>query len=296
VNIRPARPDAADRWPLYLGLVALVILAAVAMGLWRDRNTPVPNPAPKAAPKPAQMIAAAATGNASASPKAVELQYAPGKEPSGLLADAFEAATGHRKGYFSVEDGDEMMTVPARIVQLPSGYALITETTNQTGCHACLGILGIHYFRKESGGIVLAGKPLEVGDKWGEPPKWRLTKAFTTSPALLLAVNDHGQGVFDDDGWLIELAPAGPAVSDEITTRWEDEGAPDPYGRPACTLKGRIVNIRKDIGFDVRFSGTASAADRFRKRNGKFVIVSGVDWDHPCANASPPPDPGPSPG
>ena len=290
MNIRAARPDAAARWPFYLGLVALLIMAAAAMGLWRERNAPA---VPFAQPAPPALVAEAPAGPPKLQPEDLSGDE---DEPTGLLADAFEAATGHRKGYVADDQGDEIVTVPVRVLRLPSGFALLTEATNNTGCHACLGILGIHYFRKKSGRILITGEPLQVGDKWGKPPRWRLTNAFTKSPALLVSVHDHGQGIYSDDGWLIELAPAGPAVSDAITTSWEDEGAPDPYGRPACTLKGRTENIRKDVGFDVRFSGTASAVDRFRKRNGKFVIVSGVDWDHPCPNARPPPDPGPLAG
>jgi hypothetical protein len=274
VNAPSLRPFTRHLLPLCLGLLALVVLGGVAAGLWAERKGPAANPA-----RPA---AKAATTKARASPKSVELEYAPGGEPSGLLADAFEAATGHRKGYIATDQEDEVTTRPVRVVQLLSGYALITETTDETHCHACLGILAIHYFKKESGRILIAGEPLQVGDKWGEPPRWRLTNAFTTSPALLVSVHDHGQGVYTDDGWLIELAPSGPAVSDEITTSHEDEGAPDPNGRRACTVKGRIVNIRKDEGFDVRVTGSINAVDRYRRKNGKFVATSPIYGAEHC--------------
>lgn len=280
MNIRAGRPDAVRRWPLYLAAAALLVVLAIAIVLMKSRapHAPVVTPVGSHSTR--------ATGN----------QVDRVRQDDKALRTAFEAATGHAERYRVVTEDGQSTIRPVEIVELPFGKALLTEQAVADGCHVCAGALGIYYFREEAGKIVVTGRwPRAIkGWGWGKPPSWQLTRKFTSLPAIWEAGRDGNMGIYSSGASITELRPAGPARSDPIDTGFEDEGAPDPNGRGSCMARGEIVNVRPDVGFDVRVTGGVSAVDRYRKRNGRFVAVSKIDWSDPCPRrAPPPPDSGP---
>jgi hypothetical protein len=272
VNIRAARPDAVARWPLYLGLVALVILAVVATGIWRERNAPA---APFAQPAPPALVAEAPAG-----PQEIEREE---DEPSGLQADAFEAVTGHRRSFDIKKDGETIGISPQGILELPFGKVLVTGEQIELGCHYCQGSYGIYYFREEAGKVVITGRWPEaiLGADWGDPPEWRLTSRFTSFPAIVAWGDFMQHGIIIRSSTLTELRPEGPVMSDAIGMGFDDRNfQEDP--RRACTVTGRVMNVRKDVGFDVEVTGTVRKIERYRKSGGRFVSISPIDWQEPC--------------
>jgi len=288
VNIPTRRSAAtAPRFALYLGLGALLLLLAIATAFLASRGSETAKSKPPAA--------AAKVPVASKGPE----DRVDRSDPElAALYRVFEAATGHDEPYQVAREDGEATIVPVEIVELPFGKALLTEEEVIDGCHVCAGALGIYYFREEAGKIVVTGRwPRAVkGWGWGKPPAWQLTRKFTSLPAIWEAGHDMHIGIESKGASLTELRPGGPARSDPIDTSHQDDGAPDPNGRGTCSVRGQIVNTRPDVGFDVQLTGDVTAVDRYRKRNGRFVAVSKVDWQDLCPHRGPPPpDSDPSP-
>jgi hypothetical protein len=215
-----------------------------------------------------------------------QAEVAPGlKSQSQRLADAFQAATGHRTGFIREEKRQSVTTKPLQIVQLPFGPALLTSRKINEGCHACTGSIGVYYVKEVAGKTLVTGRWPEAVKGWGwgaPPPQWHLTTRFTSNPAIFASGGYMGQGIVMKGATLTELGPTGPATSDMIGTGYTDEAATADGERPACRVKGKIANIRKDHSFDVVVSGSISAVDRYAKRNGRFVATSKIDWEMPC--------------
>ena len=280
-------------WPLFAGLAAFALVVAAAISLRTGHEADVTKTGPVAPPITAPPVI---TDNAPAEPKVVEEDYSPWIKPSKEMVAACEAATGHRRPFYVEMDGERLGTSPMRIIQLPFSKVLITGESVEPRCHLCQGAIGIYYFREEAGKVVVTGRwPRAIkGWGWGELPSWQLTRKFTSLPAIWEAGHEMHMGIESKGASITELRPNGPAKSDPIDTSLADEGAPDPNGRGSCIVHGEIVNIRPDVGFDVRVTGDVTAVDRYRKRNGRFVAISKIDWSDPCPRRGPPPpDSGP---
>ena len=268
-------PDGADpgsqvRRLIALGVVILVLIAAVVVWMARghDRSS---EPAANAS-EAVNVVAPAET----AAP--------PPRSDADRLANAFEAATGHRKSFTGREGDDVVTTAPIRIVQLPFGPALLTSQEIKDGCHACTGAIGVYYLREENEKTTVTGRWPKAVEGWGwgaAPSDWTLTDKFTQYPAIYASGGYMGQGVVTEGATLTELRPDGPVTSDLIGTGYNDEGA-GREDRPICAVKGRIANVRRDRSFDVIVTGSVKAVDRYVKRNGKFVAASRIDWGLPC--------------
>lgn len=207
--------------------------------------------------------------------------HAPNKE----IASAFEAATGHRQGFCVIDENDgNVITRPLQLVDLPSGKALLTERESSKDCHGCTGgAIGVFYLTERNGKFRVTGRwPKAIeGSGWGQPPAaWYLTEEFTAAPAIYAETAGLWQGYKDGGATLTELGPSGPVTSESIVTLYSDDGA--MVGGTPCILEGEIANIVKDKSFEVRVTGYSEFTDRYEKRGGRFVDVSGNDWENVC--------------
>jgi hypothetical protein len=207
------------------------------------------------------------------------------------LANAFEAATGHRAPFTTNSKFDTIRTSPLKLVQLPFGPVLLTQDENGHG-HASRGAIGIYYLKEAKGKFHVTSRwPRAVeGWGWGEPPGWRMTNRFTAYPAIYAWGHYMAQGTIIKSATLTELRPAGPSTSDLIGTSYDDEGGRMEDDDRVCTVNGRITNIRKDRSFDVLVTGSVRTVDRYVKRNGRFVATKRIRWNVPCGYRTPPED------
>jgi hypothetical protein len=260
--------------PLFAAM-GFSVVAVVAVIFLADRNPDVTGREPKT-PSVATASQAAASTSAPNQPTAEKI-------PSKDVADAFEAATGHRAAFSVADANDVIITRPTRIVRLPFGRALLTEVEIENGCHSCVGAIGIYYLGEQAGKtIVTKSWPRAIrGWTLGYPPTdWEVTDKFTTYPAIF-ATGGFMMGSMISGATVTELRPEGPIESDEIKIQYSDAVDPDT-GQRHCALDGRIANIRKDGSFNVVVTGSARAVDRYRKVDGRFKAVATMDWDFPC--------------
>ena len=270
------------RWIFYIGLAGGSGMALAAVALIAVRPPVVVPPE-----KPSAVIseAPAPLPPSGYGPDPPQIQVDSDEVEPKRLADAFEAATGHRAPFSTNSKYDSIRTSPLKIVQLPFGPVLLTQDRN-SHWHASVGAIGVYYLKEADGRFRVTGRwPRAVkGWDWGDPPEWRLTGKFTTYPAIYAWGDFMAQGLKKKSATLTELQPGGPATSDLIVTGHNDWGGRSSDDEPVCIVNGRIKNIRKDRSFDVVASGTVRAVDRFVKRGGRFVAVKQINWEDPCAH------------
>jgi hypothetical protein len=266
------------QWPLYAILTVSALAAAIALGIWSTRSAVPPTSShlghnttklPVVLPQPTTAI--------------------PIRSPAERLADAFEAATGHRSTFSQDVDGEIITTRPVRIIELPFGPALLTKREIKDGCHACTGAIGVYYLKEQGNATIVTGRWPKAIEGWGwgaAPSKWSLTDKFTALPSIYAAGGYMGQGVIEESATITELRPDGPVTSDVIGTGFSDEGAIVDNERAPCVVEGRIGNVYKDRSFDVIVTGSVRAVDHYVNRSGKFVAASKIDWGVPCGTAS----------
>jgi hypothetical protein len=212
------------------------------------------------------------------------------------LADAFEAATGHRNTYGIIQEGHPGTVSPLKIVRLPFGPALFTRTYFERTCGRCDNTVGSYYLREKIGIYYLRDKGgrLSVKGRWPDtvagtawangPIDWELTDRFTAYPAIYATIlASYQEGLVQDGATITELRPSGPIESTYIGTLYSSDGNPS-YDLPVCIARGRITNIHKDRSFDLVVTGSEKRrVDHFVKRNGKFDIVGeSTMWHMPC--------------
>ena len=270
-----ATPAREGRRRLLLGgsAVAAVVLAG-GIGYWIGRDN-----APDTAPGPAQDRAVAPPADANLLPPIErDIRALPEAEQ---LARGFRAAFGSFGRATLTLEGSRLTFEPGRLLWLDDKAVLISPGTNGSDCHACAGALAVHYLRPAGEGFELAGSwPGAVrGWGWGAPPaEWRISRDFTSHPAILAQGGFTGQGRTCSSAVLTELRPDGPVESGPIWTGYDDEGAiTDEHlarGERVQRLNGEIANIRRDRSFEVRFAGTDRFTERYVRRGNRFVAAS----------------------
>lgn len=267
---REGRRRMAPRTAVIGGVAAAGIAAALIFGPGLvDRD---PAPAPTAAPS---AIASAPVPTPSPT-IATDTRSAEVR-----LADAFQAATGHRQPYTELVDGEQATMTPLRIVDLPFGKALLVERAAADACHACTGAIDVHYVIEEDSLTSLAKSYLRAaeGSGWGQPPEgWRIATDLTAYPAIVYESGYAAQGIVEGAISIVELTPAGPVAS-QVRSSYDDSGSGFGDG---CTIEGRIANRERDRGFDLVVTGTARATIRYTKRGGRFVTTQQL----PCGPAA----------
>lgn len=193
-----------------------------------------------------------------------------------LLA-AFTAATG-RSPMFTVktEDGSPAYVTPRQLLDTPFGAVLLANVTAKETAHVAVGGIRIYYLKREGDRFSSSGKFDEIYTRdMGLPPeKITITSNFTTFPAIYIEDGDGNMGYWS--GWidLIELRPEGPARSEAIPIYYSNKDAMTHDGKKPVELNGKIINIRRDEGFDV-VDEKAGIRESYIRAGAKFVRAGG---------------------
>jgi hypothetical protein len=257
---------------LFVLVVLLGIAVAIGLGIWLGRGVSGGKTAPEAnvampqEPTPVDnMIVAAPPRDISTLPMPEQLNRA--------FAAAFGTA-----GSATLQTGERRISYkPGQLIWLADRAVLISPGTASDDCHACAGALAVHYLRASGDTFQVIGSwPDAVsGAGYGAPPKYRITSQFTASPAIYEEGGYTGQGCTSSSVTLTELAPGGPIQSGPIRLHYSMEGDVLDADSPGGTIDGTITNVRKDVGFDVNYSGEQPFTENWVKRGARFVLESG---------------------
>jgi hypothetical protein len=220
--------------------------------------------------EPAESADAAGSDDAVLSATAYDLTDKP------LLA-AFTAATG-RSPMFTVntEDGSPAYVTPRQLLETPFGPVLLANVTAKETAHVAVGGIRIYYLKREGDRFSSSGKFEEIytRDNGLPPEKITITSNFATYPVIYIEDGDGNGGYWS--GWidLIELRPEGPVQSEPIPIYYSNKDAILSNGEKPVELKGKIINIRRDEGFDV-VDEKAGIREGYIRAGAKFVRAGG---------------------
>ena len=275
-NLDQARTRRWVSMTIVTALGAMVLGGAIATGMWvrKDRQT--------------QAAAEGSSDNpvTTVTPTTQPLPIVKAKSPAMRLSDAFAAATGHRHSFDEEVDGNKFTNTPIKIIDLSFGPVLLTNREIKDGCDGCRGYIGVYYLRENGQRTTVTGsypKAVEGLAGGAVPNDWHLTERFTTFPAIYSIGSYSVEGITLDNASITELRPEGAITSDIIPISFSNEGEVDD-DHPLCEIKGRITNVVKDQSFDVPVSGSIAGLNHYDKRAGRFVAVTKIDWDNPCAH------------
>lgn len=210
------------------------------------------------APAPAPPIA-----NQPESERAPAIRSRPQSEQ---LAAAFAAAFGGRATR-TVEEA-EISFRPGSLTWIGERAVLISNGTNAEECHACAGMVAVHYLTPTGDGFRSAGEWLSVAtDDYGRPPDWRISSDLTGRPALRVENGGGNQGIFCSFVSYYDLSGDRPAEIARVQTGYTNEGEEGGF-----EIEGRIANLQRGRSFDVVYSGYESFTETYRFRGGRFVL------------------------
>jgi hypothetical protein len=207
-----------------------------------------------------------------AAPRTPDIRTLPADEQ---LARAFEAAFGRRGRATKTVDGSRLIYSPGRLIWVSDRAVLISPGRNEQDCHACAGTLAIHYLTPIADRFAVAGEWLTGGgfDDWGAPPEWRISTELTSQPALRTEGGGGNQGIFCNGVEFYQFGPNGPVQIAEVPMGHSSTGFYGDTG--GAEISGQIRNVRRNVSFEVHYSGTSSFVEQWRWRGGVFQLQNG---------------------
>ena len=171
---------------------------------------------------------------------------------------------------------------PMKLSWIGDRAVLISGGTTDN-CHLCDGLLAVHYLRAAGDKFQVTGSWLDAvsGGSWGKPPKWHVTGAFTSFPTVYEEGGYTGQGCTSVGATLTELAPARPVRSASVRLSYVNGGTPGADAAGPTRTEGKIANVKKDVSFDVVYTGAQQLTETWVKRGERFELLGGGETKVP---------------
>jgi hypothetical protein len=186
---------------------------------------------------------------------------------------AFQAAFGGEESAVLEVEGERLRYSPGRLVWSGNRAVLLSPGENLDKCHACTGALAIHYLEPAGDGFRVTGSwpALVQGSGYGEPPSdWSLSDQFAEYPVLVEEGGYTAQGCTSGGVTLTELRPERPVQSALIRTIYSNQSG---FGaNNGAEIEGEIVNIDKEVSFDVTYSGARDFSETWVRRGDTFQL------------------------
>lgn len=191
------------------------------------------------------------------------------------LTVAFQAAFGKADSATKTIEGDRLTYAPTRLLWIGDVAALVSTAKNKEDCHACAGAISVHYLRPAGARFEVTNSWMRAagGGDWGNAAdKFTVSHEFSRYPVIVTESSGGGQGLFCGFAEIVELRPEGPIRWEKVPNLYSDVG--NKGEEEGIEIKGRIANVKKDVSFDVLYSGNDSFTEHYRRRGNKFVRTS----------------------
>lgn len=205
------------------------------------------------------------------------------------LSLAAQAALGQRGAVTRQRDGMASTERAIRVVDLPFGPVLLTETRIPDGCHACSGFLNAYYLTETATGFDVKSRHPEAvpGSGWGEPPRWQFSDRYLSLPVIESGTGGMWQGHSCSWTALTALTPDGPKELVAFLASYSNEGAVgeegvDFGGNPAQQFEGRVSAVSRNRSFTVSYSGSLNVTETYRYADGVFTLPRGESKAQGC--------------
>jgi hypothetical protein len=289
---RPIQTDSVEiideesprsRTALYVVLGGIGLVIAIAIGLLLGRDVSGGKQPPEAANIVLPENSANVDENLIAPPPPPDVRTMPLAEQ---MSRAFAAAFGAKDQAQLQIAGRTLVYHPGRRFWIGDKAVLISPATPSGACTGCAGTVAVHYLTPAADGFQVSGSWPEAvsGSRWNTTPRWRMTSAFTTLPAIWEEGRNQGQDCATGSATLTELTPAGPVQSGPITTYYKSSGGLKGLLGGETLINGHAGNIQKDVSFDVVYSGDKELTETWVKQGDRFVVQGGASQAPTCGN------------
>ncbi|WP_249341268.1 MULTISPECIES: hypothetical protein [unclassified Sphingomonas] len=200
---------------------------------------------------------------------------APAPDPAARLAAAVHAAwpEGVKQGPVTFDDN--------KLIDTGFGPVLVSHGHVPDAAHADGGTIAVTYLDPDGAGFRVRKsfpKALETGS-FGDLAEWSVSGEFLDQPVIHAEGGGTWQGYTCSVTTLVVLRPDGPMEVANFPSLYDDSGA---VADGARSIQGKIVEIRKQQGFVVKFEGTRSFAERYVWRGGKYRREGGESQIPTC--------------
>jgi hypothetical protein len=271
-----------SRTALYVVLGGIGLVIAIAIGLLLGHDVSGGKKAPEANVVLPES-AAAADENLIVPPPPPDIRTMPLNEQ---LSRAFAAAFGAKDQAQLQIAGRTLVFHPGRLFWIGDKAVLISPATPSGDCAGCAGTVAVHYLTPAADGFQVSGSWPEAvsGSRWTGTPKWRLTTAFTTLPAIWEEGRNSSQDCVSGSATLTELTADGPVQSGPIPTYYKNSGGLRGLLGGETEITGHAGNIQKDVSFDVVYSGDKELTETWVKQGNRFVPQGGASQVQQCGS------------
>jgi hypothetical protein len=202
------------------------------------------------------------------------------------MSRAFAAAFGAKDQAQLQIAGRTLVYHPGRLFWIGDKAVLISPATPSGDCSGCAGTVAVHYLTPAADGFQVSGSWPEAvsGSRWNATPRWRMTSAFTTLPAIWEEGRNRDGDCVTASAILTELTAAGPVQSGPITTYYKNSGGLKGLLGGETEVTGHAGNVQKDVSFDVVYSGDKDLTETWVKQGDRFVVQGGASQAPTCGN------------
>lgn len=236
---------------------ALAALALAGCGQGTSHGTVNKEAGPASAVMPAapppsavDLLSAFKTAFGAPAPVSVTVPSNAGEDQLQAMADAASPDPGPTQLQFS----------PGDLFQLSPGlFVLISKGIDPTGCHACGGLLSVHYLKRTADGFEVLSRSGLIGPRagFGAAPDYTIRTDLFQNPALQVEESDGGQGCGSTVARLYELTPAGLVTrgnSIDLAGSYDGSG-----GSKTFDYSGTIMPDKR-VETDTAYNGTVGPA------------------------------------
>jgi hypothetical protein len=265
---------------IVLGVIGLLI--AVAIGAFVGHGIMGGRAAPEANVSLPENDATA-DENLIAPPPPTDIRTMPMQEQ---LARAFAAAFGAKDQAQLQIGGRTLVYHPGRLFWVGDKAVLISPASGAGDCRDCAGTVAVHYLTPAGDQFQVSGSWPEAisGAQWNTPPRWRMTSAYTSLPAIWEEGHDRNQDCTSGSATLTELTPAGPVQSGPIRFSYRSKSGLAGLLLGETDIEGHVADIQKDVSFDVVYSGDKQFTESWVKQGDRFVVQGGETKMPQCAS------------
>jgi hypothetical protein len=180
---------------------------------------------------------------------------------------ANQAVFGRQGRKLRLAQGDELEYQDGKIIWWGKSAFFIVPAVAPEAWPSSIGALGIFYLEDIGGRFAVRSRFPRVADgsTMGNAPTWQISTVLSRDPILLSTSTAFAQGCSLERVSVIALRPGGPVTLVSYQSAINNRAVNRRPADRADAIESRISNIKKDLSFDVVYSGTRNFRQTYRR-------------------------------